>query len=250
MAYGVISTMMDTHHDISLSDNAIRKRLKRYGHPSRLGPTTMTEHQLQEIIRNKLKYLPRTVGYRQLTDVLKHEGFHVRRDKVMKSLRDVDPDGVQFRRRRRMERRTYTSLGPYHTWHIDGYSRKIIWLKMGPSNNDPKQVAYHYMTCLKIHSGFPLLIQADRGTENSVVGALQYVFRGGDEHTSLDRRMCFQHLSSKLNQRIEAWWSMFRRRKAQWWMDFFRDLVNAAAFDPSDEKAMWEAMYSTFGRGK
>lgn len=36
------------------------------------------------------------------------------RDTVMKIMREVDPDGVRFRHRRRIKRKIYTSYGPNH----------------------------------------------------------------------------------------------------------------------------------------
>lgn len=44
----------------------------------------------------------------------------LRRDTVMNVLREVDPHGVEMRRRRRINRRVYSSLGPNHVWHVDG----------------------------------------------------------------------------------------------------------------------------------
>lgn len=44
----------------------------------------------------------------------------LRRDTVMNVLREVDPQGVEMRRRRRINRRVYSSLGPNHVWHVDG----------------------------------------------------------------------------------------------------------------------------------
>lgn len=42
------------------------------------------------------------------------------RDKVMQVLKDLDPVGVQFRRRRRIKRKVYHSCGPNFIWHVDG----------------------------------------------------------------------------------------------------------------------------------
>jgi len=38
-------------------------------------------------------------------------------------LRQLDPAGVESRHCHRLRRRTYRSLGPNHTWHIDGYDK-------------------------------------------------------------------------------------------------------------------------------
>ena len=63
----------------------------------------------------------------------------------------LDPDGCEQRRSLALQRRRYSSPGPNHTWHvdeydklkpfgflfhgcIDGWSRRIMWLKLTRSN--------------------------------------------------------------------------------------------------------------------
>lgn len=38
----------------------------------------------------------------------------------MQLMKEIDPIGCEFRRRRRIIRRIYKSSGPNDTWHIDG----------------------------------------------------------------------------------------------------------------------------------
>jgi hypothetical protein len=38
------------------------------------------------------------------------------------------------------------------------------------------------------------------------------------------------------NQRIEAWWSFFRRLRSQWWIDLFETLVECGAFHPGNTR--------------
>ena len=45
------------------------------------------------------------------------------------------------------------------------------------------------------------------------------------------REKAHNYGSSPTNQRIEAWWSHFRRGRAGWWIDFFKDMVNAGVLD-------------------
>ena len=51
--------------------------------------------------------------------------------------------------------------------------------------------------------------------------------------------------SSPGNQRIEAWWSHFRRGKGGWWIDFFKDIVNAGVLDIGNVMQM-EALWFCF----
>ena len=74
----------------------------------------------------------------------------VSRKTVRKAISALDPDGVRQRSLRRFRRRTYVTRGPNDIWHIDGhdklnpfidgYSRRILWLEVEQSNNDPEVV--------------------------------------------------------------------------------------------------------------
>ena len=37
-----------------------------------------------------------------------------------------------------------------------------------------------------------------------------------------------------MNERIEAYWSNFRKNRLGWWKHFLQDLVDLELFDPSD----------------
>ena len=45
------------------------------------------------------------------------------------------------RRSHRLHRREYLASGPHHAWHIDSFSRYIIWLNIYNTNNNPSIVA-------------------------------------------------------------------------------------------------------------
>ncbi|XP_061181657.1 uncharacterized protein LOC133190185 [Saccostrea echinata] len=246
MTYSEISRILKKEHSITLSSNAICKRLIRLNYPRRRGQTNCTDADLRAHIQELLTTVPNTVGYRYMTDILKHKGIPVRRDKVMQILRDLDPVGVRFRRRRRIMRKVYYSCGPNFIWHvdgydklkpygfpihgcIDGYSRKILWLVVGPSNNNPAIVGQHFLNCVRRLQGCPTILQSDPGTENIIMGALQCLFRheGKDMFTGIDS---YRVVRSLFNQRIECWWSMMRRHQMEWWIHFFKDLEVFGAF--------------------
>ena len=73
----------------------------------------------------------------------------------------LDPEGIIRRKAKKFIRRAYIVPGPNFVWHVDGYdklkpfgfailgcsdgfSRRILWLEVGPSNNDPKVIANYY----------------------------------------------------------------------------------------------------------
>ncbi|XP_069114180.1 uncharacterized protein [Argopecten irradians] len=249
-SYFEMSSMLQKDFNITLR-NAICKRLKRCGIASRKGPTMHSEIEIKSKIQDALPRMPTTIGYRFMTDYLRREGMHVRRDTVMKIMRETDKEGVDARRRRRIKRKVYMSMGPNHVWHMDGYdklkpygfpihgcidgfSRRILWLAVAYTNNDPRVVAQNFLTCVKKLKGCPLVVQADPGTENTHIGAIQCTLR----HEATD---CFQGISSfrvvksTLNQRIEAWWSTFRRQRSDWWIQFFKDLAAMDLFRKNND---------------
>jgi hypothetical protein len=107
---------------------------------------------------------------------------------------------------------------------IDGYSRRIIWLKCSYSNHDPKLVAGYYMDAVDELGGCPSSVRTDCGSENVMIAAIQCYFRNS--------RRAHAYGTSPGNQRIEAWWSFFRRSRVQWWIDLFEALVTSGSYEP------------------
>ena len=122
-------------------------------------------------------------------------------------------------------RRYYHSNGPNDTWHVDGYdklkpygfpihgcidgfSRKIIWLKVCRTNNDPKIPASFFIQSVQHFKFCPSKVQTDCGTENGILAALQCALVGSaDAH---------RYGNSPSNQRIENWWSHNKRLYMAW----------------------------------
>ncbi|XP_057185792.1 uncharacterized protein LOC130551842 [Triplophysa rosa] len=169
----------------------------------------------------------------------------------MRMTADLDPLGVVQRSRRMFVRRVYHSLGPNHTWHIDGYdklkpyglaisgcidgySRKVMWLVCGASNNNPEVIANHYLQCATEFGVIPKLLRTDCGTENGVMAAIHCILRSNHQD---DLAGAASHVygSSTTNQRIESWWSYFRKQRTQFWMDLLNDLKGRQLFNGSHE---------------
>ncbi|KAJ8049043.1 hypothetical protein HOLleu_01595 [Holothuria leucospilota] len=176
-------------------------------------------------------------------------GLTVKRDVVMHVIRALDPEGVRLRRRRRLERRMYLSVGRNFAWHldsydklkpygvaingcIDGFSSRVLWLRANSTNNDPRIIAGYFMETVESGGGCPLLISADRGTENSTVERLQIFLRrnGNDNYAE---QASFRHGASHHNQRIECWWAFLRKHWTQFWMKLVLQLKHDGFFDGS-----------------
>ena len=113
---------------------------------------------------------------------------------------------------------------------IDGYSRKILWLELSRSNNKPEIPARYYLDSVKRNMGCPILLRTDCGTENGVMAAMQcYFCQDGIDEFSGEK--AHKYGSPPANQRIEGWWSFFRRGRAGWWIDFFKDMAESGVLD-------------------
>ncbi|XP_078360565.1 uncharacterized protein LOC144644881 [Oculina patagonica] len=173
-------------------------------------------------------------------------GLVVSREAVRHALKLLDPDGVERRSQHKLKRRAYSAKGPNFIWHldgydklkpfglcihgaIDGYSRRILWLEVAQSNNNPRIVARYFLDCVKQLDGVPRAIRGDRGTENVNIAAMQTFFRNnGTDSMAGEKSFIYGRLVS--NQRIEAWWSFLRKNDTDWWINFFKDMRDVGLF--------------------
>ena len=92
------------------------------------------------------------LGYRKIWQILKIKVVKTTRTTVMYVVKELDPEGVLSRRKKRLRRRCYSVPGPDFLWNIDGYDKlktygvsrhgcidafslQIIWLKVALSNS-------------------------------------------------------------------------------------------------------------------
>ena len=70
-------------------------------------------------------------------------------------------------------------------------------------------------------------LRTDCGTENVIMAAMQCEFR----------QDVGAHIygSSPANQRIEGWWSFYRRNRSTWWINYFKDMIENEKFNPGNE---------------
>ena len=127
----------------------------------------------------------------------------------------------------------YETLGPNDVYHIDGndklkkwgfcihgcvdgFSRKLLWLKVATTNNDPLVIANYYLQHIKTHKIVPNLIRMDKGSENIYCNDLQAFFTGDPNSV--------KYATSTRNQRIEAYWSRLKKFQFAWWISLFKDM--------------------------
>ena len=120
----------------------------------------------------------------------------VDKETVRMVIKALDQEGVQSGSSRRLRRREYRAKGPYYIWQndgynehkpfglcihgaIDGYSRIILWLEVGCTNNNPKIIANYFTDYVCRIRGVPRIVRADEGTENVNVAGIQRFLRSG-----------------------------------------------------------------------
>ena len=141
-----------------------------------------------------------------------------------------------------MHRRFYWTPGPNYIWHIDaydkikpygfgisgcidGFSRRLIWLKVYTTNSDPSIIAGYFLEALKEHRGCPCVVRADAGTENVRVRDIQESLAGNNNN-----RNAYIQGPSTGNQRIESFWSQLRKQCMEYWICLLSELQDNGYF--------------------
>ncbi|XP_046861247.1 uncharacterized protein LOC124454484 [Xenia sp. Carnegie-2017] len=217
--YSEIVLLLDKHHAVKMCCRTLKENSENMVSKTK-NDDCIDDDRLKETIRQLINDAGSLSGYRTIWHTLRRRfHVHVSRKKVALIMKEIDPQGVQ---------QSYEKLKPYgFPIHgaIDGYSRRVIWLEEVKSNNDPKVPANLFLKSVKENLGCPLLLWSDCGTENGLAASMQCYFRdnGTDD---LAGENAHRYGSSHANQRIENWWSYFRRSRSNWWINFFKGLVH------------------------
>lgn len=260
--YSEIRGLLLERHSMELSTRQVRRILKRQG----LQRRNQTSSPLEDIVLALLEELDESgscLGYKSMWYRLRTTyGLQLRRDSVLKLLRIADPAGVEARSRRRLRRRKYVVPGPNFLWHVDGYdklkpfgfaihggvdgfSRKILWLEVAASNNNPLIISHYYLKAVQKLGLLPTIIRSDKGTENCGIQSLQQCFRM-DHDDKLSGFNSFIQGRSTSNQRIESYWCQMRKQGMNFWISLFKDFRDNSIFDDSNPLHM-EALKFCFG---
>ena len=238
-------TFLALHHNVKLSTRHLHRLLRKqclFRRHQKTPLNVIIDFVYKEIHERSGSCF----GYRLMHQKLRARGYTVDRETVRIIIKSLDAENVMLRSSHRLVRRMYTSVGPNYLWHIDGYdklkpfgfaihgaidgySRKIMWLRAGISNNNPKIVCSYYLNCIKDLNLYPMSIRADRGSENVMICGVQRYFN----RIKQSARPSFMYGSSVRNQRIESWWSLFKRSRSSWWINFFKDMCDEGIFDVS-----------------
>lgn len=189
-----IVSFLERFHGIHISLSTLKRRLRDY-ELKRRNSAVLNQNAVRKIIREELDGPSCMSGYRAMWHTLRLKyGLCIPRSTVQSLLKEVDPFGTEERRKHRLKRRIYSSNGANECWHVDGYdklkpfgfpihgavdgySHRVLWLKVTPSNNNPSTVGNFFLDCVSELQGCPKLLRTDLGTENVVMATMQCLLR-------------------------------------------------------------------------
>ena len=228
----------------------IRKKANLvYRHRSGI-PTTELEKAVALIKTDLNSSLITQWGYRSVANRLRtvHQ-MQISQHAVNIILRILDPDAVKTRAFYNPARRQrYIVKGPNRIWSIDGhdklsaygfqiygiidaYSRRILGMFVGLSNQTQIAVLKYYLHTIKKY-GIPKSIRADKGIETLLVAATQFQFRR-TQKPNIPLEKTWAYGTSTKNQRIERWWRTLVDQQTDQWIDYFDQLKGKGLFDSS-----------------
>ena len=237
-------------HGIIISLATVERILKRLGLKRKVPITDELLNAAVLQIEAEISESGCNIGYRNMWKRLRRKGIFIPMNTVRKAMKELDPEGVQRRRMKRLRRRSYVNPGPNFVWHIDGYdklkpygfaihgaidgfSRRILWIEVGVTNNNPKVIAKYFLLTALQHHCIPAIVRADRGTENVNVRDIQrYLRRDGDDEFAGEES--YMEGRSTANQRIEAWWAILRKQCVNFWMNLFKDMMFNGLLNTAD----------------
>lgn len=247
--YDEICHLLNNKHKIKISLTTLQRKISQLG----LKRKNVEESDLVNIVDAVIKELCSCgydLGYKSLWQKLKKNyNLTVKRETVYRILKIADPEGVANRFGNRLKRRQYLSLGPNYAWHCDGYdklkqfgfaihgcvdgfSRFVVWLEVGTTNNDPNVTSFYYLKAVKKFQCVPTILRCDRGTENTFIGLLQTCLRAKHDD-SLSAENSFVQGKSTKNQRIESFWGRLRKHSMDFYIQFFKCMLERNLFDGS-----------------
>eukprot|EP00112_Aurelia_sp_Birch-Aquarium-sp1_P012636 Seg2658.1 transcript_id=Seg2658.1/GoldUCD/mRNA.D3Y31 product="hypothetical protein" protein_id=Seg2658.1/GoldUCD/D3Y31 len=239
-----ILSLVKRRHQIQLSLRQLKRIL--YGRNLYRRKNHSPINDVINCITAELSHSGECVGYRQIWKRLRDDhNIVVAREDIQYLMNIMDPIGVELRKQKQLKRRTYRTPGPNYYWHIDGndklktyglyihgcidgFSRKMLWLKVGSTNKDESVTATYFLDTIRSIGGVPSKIRLDPGTENGLTADIQTFLR-------LPEEKCVIFGKSTGNQRIEAWWSFLKKDWLCWWIDFFEEMIDAGLFDTSNK---------------
>lgn len=245
----IVKVLLEVH-GIALGYLNLKRILRQLNLRRRVPLTNNLLQRTLDAIQNELRESGQCLGYRTMWKRLWSQGISVPRRVVQIALRILDKNGVERRKRRILKRRMYVNPGPNFVWHtdgydklkpygfaihgaIDGFSRKILWLSCGITNNNPNVVGLNFVEAIRQYKCVPCLVRSDKGTENVHIARIQKYLRANHDDM-LSGENSYVSGKSSANQRIESFWAILRKQCANFWMNLFKDMTTIGLLNNAD----------------
>ena len=194
----------------------ISRRVTEYGLSELQKFSSITDEEVDEIVRDYMSRHGSTTGEPFLTGYFRSLGVHIQRRRVRSSINRIDPKNTALRWGILVSRRKYHVPWPNSMWHIDGhhslirwkfvihgccdgFSRKIMFLYCSTNNLAATVLKLFEHSILDHDNLWPSRIRVDFGVENVQICDAMVANRG-------EGRGSFIAGPSTRNQRIERLW--------------------------------------------
>ena len=128
--YQAIVGLLEKQDGVRMHVRTLKRKLKDLGLKRKAA--NHDENIIRELIKQEMQGAGSLAGYRYIWHALRlRHHVNVPRSQVASIMKEIDPQGVQERRSRRLKRRAYVSYGPNFCWHLDGTC------KLGYKSNYP-----------------------------------------------------------------------------------------------------------------
>ncbi len=84
----------------------------------------------------------------------------------------------------------------------------------------------------------PVILRTDCDTENGIIVAAQCCLQVGGCDMFAGIEFCWNCGTSPSNQHNEGWWSLFRKGRTDWWINFFKDMSQSGMLHLRNELYM------------
>ena len=122
--YLEIIEMLKRRDGLTTSLSSLKRFLRRNGLYRRpLAHLRDSGFVFRQAIMKELDGSGQNFGYRRIHRILSTKGIRCRREDVRKILLELDPVGVEARKKKRLLPRKYRTRGPNYVWHIDGHDK-------------------------------------------------------------------------------------------------------------------------------
>lgn len=171
---------------------------------------------------------------------------------VYQLMRVIDPEGIELRRRGVLKRRIFHVPGPNHLWASDGHdklkpygiciygfidtwSRKVLSLRVGRTNNNPRVVGLYFLKLVAAVGGFPVKTSTDHGTETGDMATFQALFTHIYAGETVEDALKHHHYTTSThNQKIESLWTQIMRAKNTTLRDDIKLAIDTGMYNPKD----------------